>query len=247
MCTVAPSHRAIARSRDGAMRSMRCDAMRCDAMAVRAIATLSSSGHGTDDDDALFARTLAQTVEFTGLKSAKSMAGGAQSQGFRQAVTPRAASKVRATPLTMDAAIAMRCDARARRARATTCARRLTVYTRVVRNIRRPWLSSLKPRSRLRSTVSAASVRARCVRSPYPTWLVRMRCEFARVRVTTTGEFARSSANVMGEYWLYALPSFAMAFVGACARCARWSTSRAMSLSFVDRGALGRLTVDCFA
>ena len=106
--------------------------MRCDAMAVRAIATLSSSGHGTDDDDALFARTLAQTVEFTGLKSAKSMAGGAQSQGFRQAVTPRAASKVRATPLTMDAAIAMRCDARARRARATTCARRLTAYTRVV-------------------------------------------------------------------------------------------------------------------
>uniref|UniRef100_A0A7S0KP47 Glyceraldehyde-3-phosphate dehydrogenase n=1 Tax=Ostreococcus mediterraneus TaxID=1486918 RepID=A0A7S0KP47_9CHLO len=34
-----------------------------------------------------------KTVEFTGLKSAKSMAGGAQSQGFRQAVTPRAASK----------------------------------------------------------------------------------------------------------------------------------------------------------
>ena len=41
------------------------------------------------------AHRSSQTVEFTGLKSVKSMAGGAQSQGFRQAVAPRAASKVR--------------------------------------------------------------------------------------------------------------------------------------------------------
>ncbi len=46
------------------------------------------------------------------------------------------------------------------------------------------------------------------------------------------GRIRASSANVMGEYWLYALLAFAVAFVGACARCARMSTSRAMSLSF---------------
>ena len=111
------AHRRRPRRRDRAI-----DAMgRCDG-AMGGVRAIAREGRAHDRHTGLTTTTttcsydpLAQTVEFTGLKSVKSMAGGAQSQGFRQAVTPRAASKVRARSIASGA-----CDANAF---ATTCAR----------------------------------------------------------------------------------------------------------------------------